>query len=101
MGLSQVHFEGDAKLVVNSVNSSQVDNSWMGHVVEDIKVEVQAFHQWQISFVRREGNQVANLLAKYAVKHFENNLWLSMPLDCIRDALLLECLTSVLSGMDP
>lgn len=83
MGLSQVHFEGDAKSVVDSVNSAHVDSSWMGHVVDDIRLEVQAFPQWQLFFVRREGNQVAHLLAKYAVRHFENNLWLSMPPDCI------------------
>jgi hypothetical protein len=28
----------------------------MGNMVEDIKVELQAFHQWPISFVKREGN---------------------------------------------
>ena len=44
MGLSKVHFEGDAKSIVDFVNSELVDSSWMGHVIEDIKVEIQVFY---------------------------------------------------------
>lgn len=57
------------------------------HVVEDIKLEIQAFQQWQITFVRKEGNQVAHLLAKYVVKHVKNISWRETPPECIRDAL--------------
>jgi hypothetical protein len=62
----------------------------VGHVIEDIKVGVQAFYQWQISLVGREGNKVSHFLAKYEIKHGENNLWHTTPPECIRDALLLE-----------
>lgn len=31
MGLTRVHFEGDVKSVIDSVNSVNVDSSWMGH----------------------------------------------------------------------
>jgi hypothetical protein len=62
----------------------------MGHVSKDIKVEIQTFYRWQLSFVGWEGNKVAHLLAKYAVKFGVNQLWHSTPPDCIRDALLLE-----------
>jgi hypothetical protein len=44
-------------------------------MVEDIKVELQAFHQWPISFVKREGNNVAHLLAKHVVAHVETISW--------------------------
>jgi hypothetical protein len=74
MGLSKIHFEGDAKSIVDSVNSELVDSSWMGHVIEDIKVEIQVFYQWQFSFVGREGNKVAHLRAKYARKFRVNHL---------------------------
>ncbi|XP_059456501.1 uncharacterized protein LOC132186539 [Corylus avellana] len=67
--LTQVHFEGDAKSVIDSVNSEAKDCSWMGHIIEDIKLELRVFQQWKLTFTRREGNQVAHLLAKYAVEH--------------------------------
>ena len=42
MGLTSVHLEGDAKIVVDdSVNSVNFDRRWMGHVVDDSKVEIQ------------------------------------------------------------
>jgi ribonuclease HI len=90
MGLSKVHFEGDAKIVVDSVNSGMMDTGWMGHLIADIKLEIQAFDEWQLSFIGREGNKVAHLLANYAVKNGGNSVWNSIPPDCIRETLLLE-----------
>ena len=62
----------------------------MGHIVEDIKLETQAFQQWQLTFTRREENRVAHLLAKYAVKHDHNFYWRDTSPNCIRGVLLLE-----------
>jgi hypothetical protein len=42
MGYSKIHLEGDAKGVIKVVNSKDADRSWMGHLIEDIKVELQA-----------------------------------------------------------
>jgi hypothetical protein len=42
MGYSKIHLEGDAKGVIEVVNSKDDDRSWMGHLIEDIKVELQA-----------------------------------------------------------
>ena len=36
VGCSRVQFEGDAKGVIDAVNSSEVNNSWMGQAIEDI-----------------------------------------------------------------
>jgi ribonuclease HI len=47
LGITKVHFEGDAKGVVDMVNSSDVDISWMEHVIADIKMEIQEFEGWQ------------------------------------------------------
>ena len=67
LNLSQVHFEGDAKSVIDAMNLEEVDCGWMGHIITDIKLELWTFQQWQLTFTRREGNQVAHLLAKHAV----------------------------------
>lgn len=67
LGLQNVHFQGDAKSVVDAVNCVEDDRSRMGHVMEDLKVEVQSILQWKMSFIKREGNNVAHVLAKYMV----------------------------------
>jgi hypothetical protein len=43
MGCSKVHLEGDAKGVIDAVNSENAYRSWMGHMIEHIKVELQSF----------------------------------------------------------
>ena len=90
LGITRVHFEGDAKGVVDVVNSGDMEISWMGHVIADIKMEIQEFEGWEITFVKREGNQVPHLLAKPTVQHVHNTTWREAPLDCICETLLLE-----------
>lgn len=41
MGLARVHFEGDAKGVIDAINSVDRDLSNLGHVVADVRTEVQ------------------------------------------------------------
>jgi hypothetical protein len=54
LGCSKVHLECDAKGVIDAVNSKDADKSWMGHMIENIKVELQSFVHWQLPFVKRE-----------------------------------------------
>ena len=89
MGFLRVHIEGDAKSVVDAVNSVDVDKSWLGHVIEDIKMELKSLAHWKMAFVKREGNQVAHNLAKYAVMNCISNSWHDTPSECIRDLLVL------------
>jgi hypothetical protein len=66
---SQLHLEGDEQGVVATVKAQNRDWSSMGMLVEDFKHELQSLQQWQLTFVRREGNQAAFL----ASKTFMNN----------------------------
>jgi hypothetical protein len=90
MGYSKLHLEGHAKAVIDAVHSTEVDRSWMGHLIEDVKVELQAVLHWQLTFVRREGNKVAHDLAKFALTHCTAETWHDVPPVCIHDTLLLE-----------
>jgi hypothetical protein len=81
MCLTKVQFEGDAKGVIDSVNLGETDNSSMGHIIEDNKLELKGFQQWQLNFIRRNGNRVAHLLARSAME--KNN-------DFIREMDLLN-----------
>ena len=31
-------------------------NGGVGHLIEDIQFEIQAFQQWKLTFIKREGN---------------------------------------------
>ncbi|XP_059441844.1 uncharacterized protein LOC132174168 [Corylus avellana] len=90
LGLEHVHFEGDAKMVITAVNSSDPDWSSMGFVVEDIKHELQAMTQWCFTFVRREGNKAAHTMSKLDIRSFLDNTWLYEPPECISEILQME-----------
>ena len=84
-----MHLEGDSKTLVDAVNGEEADWSLIGHVVEDIKTGLWHFLQRKMSFVKRDGNQVTYLLAKFAVKNGVDIVW-SESLDCIHETVLLE-----------
>lgn len=90
LGFIKVHLEGDAKGVVDAVNSGNVDTSWLGHVIEDIKLELNSLAHWKFTFVRRKGNQIAHCLAKFAVLNCITDSWSATPPTCISDLLVLE-----------
>jgi hypothetical protein len=60
LGYTMVHFEGDAKVVVDEVNGEGVDRSRTGHLVAEIKAKLSNFNGWKFTFVQRNGNKVAH-----------------------------------------
>jgi hypothetical protein len=59
MGFMRVYFKGDVKIVLDAVNFVDVDKSCLGHIIEEIKVELKSLVNWKLTFVKRKGNQVA------------------------------------------
>ena len=59
MGFQKIHFEGDAKSVVDAVNDVGANRSSLGLVIEDIRRELNSLAMWKMTFVRREGNHMA------------------------------------------
>jgi hypothetical protein len=47
------------------------------------------FRSGKCLFVKRDGNKIAHVLAKYAVQRAVETMWVSPP-DCNRELLLLE-----------
>jgi ribonuclease HI len=84
-----VQFEGDAKLVVDAVNSGEIDRGRIGHVVEDLRAEMTWSISWKMGYVQRGNNSAAHGLAKHAVKNVLDRIWV-IPPDCIRDIFLSE-----------
>jgi hypothetical protein len=54
LGFQWVHFEGDTKIIIDGVNSSEGDWSRKSMLVEDIKMELRAIPQWRMTFTRIE-----------------------------------------------
>jgi ribonuclease HI len=88
-GVTKIHLEGDATVVIEALLSSDEDRSPMGNIIEDIKEELRTVPQWKVSFVRRDGNKVGHVLAKYFLNCNLEQEWVEPP-DCIRDLILLE-----------
>ena len=64
------------KIVIDDVNSPENDWSSKSMLVEDLKKELQAISQWQMTFTRREGNKAVHALAKWASKNNVTHQWL-------------------------
>lgn len=52
LGLSHVFFEGDAKVVIDVVNSKKEDNSWLGQLTEDLQQILVCNPTWLICMRR-------------------------------------------------
>ncbi|XP_059446504.1 uncharacterized protein LOC132178058 [Corylus avellana] len=90
MGIRQVQLEGDAKTLVDIINSDEADESGRGQLIADIRLILRAIPCWEMRFTHREGNKVAHLLAKLAKHDTMNKVWLYNPPDCTCDILQAE-----------
>jgi ribonuclease HI len=68
VGLDRVCLEGDAKNVVDALNSIDANWSKISHIVEDAKILLQKFTSWEVTFVNCEANFGAHNLAKLAAQ---------------------------------
>ncbi|XP_059446647.1 uncharacterized protein LOC132178216 [Corylus avellana] len=87
LGFSKVQLEGDAKSIIEAVKSGEPDDSATGQLTADIRSMVGAIPDWEMIHTRREANQVAHCLARAAIIHSMDKVWLYDPPDCIRDHL--------------
>jgi len=61
-----VVIEGDSEIIFKHLTSDSVYLASFGNLVEDVKFAAQAFHHCSFSHVKRNGNSVADKLAKLA-----------------------------------
>ena len=64
LGFNKVEVEGDSESVVNAILGDYMDNSYMGHVLQDIKFMFSSFSFISIKHTHKEGNCVAHKLAR-------------------------------------
>ncbi|XP_042958083.1 uncharacterized protein LOC122293615 [Carya illinoinensis] len=72
LGLQQVCLEGDAKRVVDGLQSKAMDWSLGGCLIEDAKRVLDSSVDWTASHVHREANMAAHQLAKVATEMVED-----------------------------
>lgn len=54
LGIGQINFESDAKMVFDALKSIDENDSWHGQVMPDIKYDLSVQPNWKISFTYRE-----------------------------------------------
>ena len=76
MGLSKVSIELDCKQVVDNITRRLNINSMFGAIIEICKTSLKIYHNFKISFIRRQTNSIAHLLTwmslSYVSSHFHN-----------------------------
>jgi ribonuclease HI len=91
MGAVSLILEGDAKQVVEAINSKTSNGSRYGHFVNDTcRILQEKVSQWKCVFVPREANQAAHRLAKAATTDIIDKIWRYEIPDCICDVLPME-----------
>jgi hypothetical protein len=91
MGAVSLILEGDAKQVVDALNSKTSNGSRYGHFVNDTcRILQEKVSQWKCVFVPWEANQAAHRLAKAATTDIIDKIWRYGIPDCICDVLPME-----------
>ncbi len=67
MGFSTIVMEGDAQELVTALGKADQCSSAYGSIIQDARTRLSTFQAWTIQHVRREGNNVAYSLARWAV----------------------------------
>jgi ribonuclease HI len=90
LGMQQVQFEVDARVVVDAVNRGESSENHWGHLVADILIGLQDILQWKMRYVPREVNRGAHVLAKMATATGTNNEWFGAFPECIQTIIAAE-----------
>jgi hypothetical protein len=62
--------------VIEAVNSTKPDGSYMGHLVANIRSTLLAIPCWTMGYVPREVNKVAHVLARLVTTENMIRVWL-------------------------
>jgi hypothetical protein len=85
-GFGKIMVVSDCLSLIQRVNSSVLDRSNVGVVVQDIKFLARNFDEISFSHVRRHCNESAHILARSA-ESFSSSVFRNFTPDCIRQTL--------------
>ncbi|XP_073308286.1 uncharacterized protein [Primulina huaijiensis] len=69
MGLQEVIFESDSKVVINAINSQSEDDSEFGILISACRVILRQLPSYKICFTRRQANKITHNLARVSCFH--------------------------------
>ncbi|XP_050278447.1 uncharacterized protein LOC126720005 [Quercus robur] len=75
LGVENVVLEGDSKTIIQALNSDSSCASSYGHIIDDIRVCALGFTSISFSHVKRQGNTIADSLAKLAKLSLCPSFW--------------------------
>jgi ribonuclease HI len=87
--LSSVIFESASKIVVDAISSRHVGISEFSVLISDIKSILEANPNFEVKFVKRQANMVAQSLARAAYSMTSRSIFESIP-RCIINYLMNE-----------
>jgi ribonuclease HI len=89
LGISNVHFELDCKLVVDSIVDRTNNQAEFGTIISICKSLLSQSPNFKISFVRRQANSVAHSLAKVSRMYARHQVFDLIP-SCIHSIVRNE-----------
>ena len=95
MGAQNLVLEGDAQTVVSAIRSGAEHAGRYGHLVDDVKMLLHSFSQWECCYVGRLCNGAAHSLAKLACNQIADRTWRWETPGTIRDIVLMEQSVSI------
>ena len=75
-GFQNLVIEGDNSNVMRAISSTVPNNSFFGHIVDDIRHFISGRQSVGFSCVKREGNMVTHSLARFARNIVEDRYWM-------------------------
>ena len=94
LGIHEDIFEGDAKQVMDAINSNTSRWSRFVHLIEDTRQILQFLSRWECFFTKWAANEVAHRLAKRAISNVSDKIWRNQISDCINDVLIEQVVPS-------
>ena len=82
--------KGDAKNVMDALNSLEANWSKVGHIIADAQILLQKFMYCEINHVSHKANYVAHNLAKLAAQSSFERQWKDESPNCILEIIRVE-----------
>ena len=76
VGLHSSILEGDSEIVINSLRKGEMFQSTFGHLIQDTMVYINSLQSFSFSHIYRQGNSVADALAKKAKFGSSLTIWM-------------------------
>ena len=93
IGITTAILEGDSETIVKELMEPNPSLALHGHLIQDVKSLQNSFNSLNFTHVRREGNNVAHALARWAIKKPNLTVWMEDVPPDIRQFVMADSAT--------